>query len=58
MNLKCYLASVVALDTPGTETGGGKNEDLLRHCVDLPHALVVVHDGDPRLPDPQRNGAG
>ena len=53
-----YLASIVALDTPGTEAGGGEDEDLLRHGVDLPHALVVVHDGNPRLPDPQGNGAG
>ena len=48
----------MALDTPGTEAGGGQDEDLLRHGVDLPHALVVVHDGNPRLPDPQGNGAG
>ena len=48
----------MALDTPGTEAGGGEDEDLLRHGVDLPHALVVVHDRNPRLPDPQGNGAG
>ena len=48
----------MALDTSGTEAGGRKDEDLLRHGVDLPHALVVVHNWNPGLPDPQGNGAG
>ena len=48
----------MALDTPGTEAGGGEDEDLLRHGVDLPHALVVVHDRDPSLADPQGDGSG
>ena len=52
------MASIVALDTPGTEAGGGEDEDLLRHGVDLPHALVVVDDGNPGLTDPQWNGSG
>ena len=42
----------------GTETAGRQDEDLLRHGVDLPHALVVVDDGHPGLTDPQRNGSG
>ena len=48
----------MAFDTAGTEAGRGKDEDLLGDGVDLPHALVVVHDRDPGLPDPQGNGAG
>ena len=42
----------------GTETAGWQDEDLLRHGVDLPHALVVVDDGNPGLTDPQWNGSG
>ena len=42
----------------GTETAGRQDEDLLSHGVDLPHALVVVHDGHPGLTDPQWNGSG
>ena len=53
-----YLTSIVPRLSSGTETAGWQDEDLLRHGVDLPHALVVVHDGNPRLPDPQGNGAG
>ena len=44
--------------SPCAEAGGGEDEDLLGDGVDLPHALVVVHDGHPSLADPQRDGTG
>ena len=44
--------------SPCAEAGCGQDEDLLGDGVDLPHALVVVHDGDPSLADPQGDGAG
>ena len=47
----------MAFDTTGTEAGRGKDEDLLGDGVDLPHALVVVDDGDPGLAYPQWNGS-
>ena len=53
-----YLTSIVSGLSPGTETAGGQDEDLLGDRVDLPHALVVVHDGHPGLTDPQWNGSG
>ena len=53
-----YLTSIVSGLSSGTETAGWQDEDLLRHGVDLPHALVVVDDGHPGLTDPQRNGSG
>ena len=53
-----YLTSIVTLDATSTEAGRGKDEDLLGDRVDLPHALVVVHDGHPGLTDPQWNGSG
>ena len=40
------------------ETAGRQDEDLLRHRVDLTHALVVVHDGDASLAYPQWNRPG
>ena len=54
----CYLTGVVSGLSPSTETAGGQDEDLLGDRVDLPHALVVVHDGHPGLTDPQWNGSG
>ena len=53
-----YLTSIVPRLSSGTETAGWQDEDLLRHGVDLPHALVVVDDGNPGLTDPQWNGSG
>lgn len=39
------------------ETRCWQDEDLLRDCVDLPHALIVIHDRNSSLANPQRNGA-
>ena len=57
-NIYIYLTSIVSCLSSGTETAGRQDEDLLSHGVDLPHALVVVDDGNPGLTDPQRNGSG
>ena len=48
----------MALLSACAEAGCGEDEDLLRDGVDLPHALVVVHDRDPSLADPQGDGTG
>ena len=53
-----YLTSIVSGLSSGTETAGWQDEDLLSDRVDLPHALVVVDDGNPGLTDPQGNGSG
>ena len=53
-----YLTSIVPGLSSGTETAGWQDEDLLSDRVDLPHALVVVDDGNPGLTDPQWNGSG
>ena len=53
-----YLTSIVSGLSSGTETAGWQDEDLLGDRVDLPHALVVVDDGNPGLTDPQGNGSG
>ena len=53
-----YLTSIVPGLSSGTETAGRQDEDLLSHGVDLPHALVVVDDGDPGLSYPERDGSG
>ena len=54
----CYLTGVVSGLSPCTEAAGRHDEDLLSHRVDLPHALVVVDDGDPGLSYPERYGSG
>lgn len=50
-----YLTGVVTGLPARTEAAGRQDEDLLRDAVDLPHALVVVHDGDLRLTHTQRD---
>jgi len=48
----------MALLPPGTETAGGKYEDLLCDCVDFPHAFVIVHNWYTSLSDPQWDWPG
>ena len=51
-----HLAGIVALDPPGTEARGRKDEDLLCYSVDLSHALIVIDNRNPGLPNPQWYG--
>lgn len=53
-----HLTGVVAALPSGAEGRRGQDEDLLRHGVDLPHALVVGHHGDLRLTHAQGDRAG
>ena len=53
-----YLTSIVSGLSSGTETAGRQDEDLLRHGVDLPHTLVIIHDRNSRLANSQWNGPG
>ena len=45
----------MALDTASAEAGRWEDEDLLGDSIDLPDTLVVVDNGDPGLPDAERN---
>jgi hypothetical protein len=49
------LTGIVTLDSTGTEAGGGKDENLFRHDVDLPDTFVVVNDRNSGLPDSEGN---